>query len=144
MRLKTIVLIFTLAFGVPVVAAELTAQQAKAREILSRLISFKTEVGKGQVPAMAQYLASEFRAAGFSDADIHVLPLGETASLVVRYRGDGSGGKPIALMAHMDVVTAKPEDWQRDPFTLIEEGGYFFGRGTYDIKSGVALVTTQC
>ena len=59
-----------------------------------------------------------------------MLPVGETASLVVRYRGDGSGGKPILLMAHMDVVTAKPEDWQRDPFTLIEENGYFYGRGT--------------
>ena len=72
-----------------------------------------------------------------------MLPLGETASLVVRYRGDGSGGKPILLMAHMDVVTAKPEDWQRDPFTLIEENGYFYGRGTYDVKDGVATLTVD-
>jgi acetylornithine deacetylase/succinyl-diaminopimelate desuccinylase-like protein len=71
-----------------------------------------------------------------------VLPLGETASLVVRYRGDGSGGKPVLLMAHMDVVTAKREDWQRDPFTLVEENGYFYGRGTYDVKNGVALLTS--
>jgi hypothetical protein len=47
---------------------------------------------------------------------VHVLPLGETASLVVRYRGDGSGGRPILLMAHMDVVTAKREEWERDPY----------------------------
>ena len=45
-------------------------------------------------------------------------------------------------MAHMDVVTAKREDWQRDPFTLVEENGYFYGRGTYDVKNGVALLTS--
>jgi acetylornithine deacetylase/succinyl-diaminopimelate desuccinylase-like protein len=72
---------------------------------------------------------------------VHVLPLGETASLVVRYRGDGSGGRPILLMAHMDVVTAKREDWQRDPFTLVEENGFFYGRGTEDIKQGVTQLT---
>ena len=56
---------------------------------------------------------------------------------MVRYRGDGSGGKPILLLAHMDVVAAKREDWERDPFKLIEENGYFYGRGTYDVKQGV-------
>ena len=79
---------------------------------------------------MAQYLADQFRKAGFPEDDIHILPSGETASLVVRYRGSGKGGKPILLLAHMDVVTARPEDWQRDPYTLVEENGYFFGRGT--------------
>ena len=90
--------------------------EAKAREILERVIAFKTEEGMGQVPAMAEYLGSELRAAGIPEADIHIFPLGETASFVARYRGDGSGGRPIVLMAHMDVVTARPEDWERDPF----------------------------
>jgi acetylornithine deacetylase/succinyl-diaminopimelate desuccinylase-like protein len=115
--------------------------ELKAREIFRRVISFRTSVGLHQVPAMTDYLAGEFRAAGFPDADIHVLPLGDTASLVVRYRGDGSGAKPILLMAHMDVVTANREDWQRDPFTLVEENGYFYGRGTYDVKNGVTSLT---
>jgi acetylornithine deacetylase/succinyl-diaminopimelate desuccinylase-like protein len=70
------------------------------------------------------------------------LPEGETAALVVRYRGSGEGGKPILLLAHMDVVTAKPEDWERDPFKLVEENGFFFGRGTSDVKSQIALLTT--
>jgi len=122
-------------------APSLTPEELKAREIFQRVISFKTSVGLGQVPAMANYLAGEFRASGFPETDIHVLPLGETASLVVRYRGDGSRGKPILLMAHMDVVTAKREDWQRDPFTLVEENGYFYGRGTYDVKNGVSCLT---
>jgi len=122
-------------------AAGLTPNQAKARDIFQRVIAFKTSVGLGQVPALAEYLAGEFRAAGFAESDIHILPLGETASLVVRYRGDGSGGKPILVMAHMDVVTAKREDWERDPFTLVEENGYFYGRGTLDIKAGVTALT---
>ncbi len=62
---------------------------------------------------------------------------------MVRYRGDGSAGrKPILLLGHMDVVDARSEDWERDPFTLIEESGYFFGRGTSDNKMGVSMLTT--
>lgn len=114
---------------------------AKARELFRDVIAMKTSEGLGNVPAMAQFLAAQFRAGGFADADIHVVPLGETASLVVRYRGDGSGGKPIDFLAHMDVVTAKREDWQRDPYTLVEENGFFFGRGTADIKEGVVGLT---
>ena len=120
-----------------------STHDAKAREMLERLISFETSEGKGQVPAMAEYLAGELRAAGIPDADIRILPLGETASLVVRYRGDGSSGKkPIALMAHMDVVAAKREDWERDPFELVEENGFFYGRGVYDVKQGVVSITS--
>jgi acetylornithine deacetylase/succinyl-diaminopimelate desuccinylase-like protein len=117
------------------------AVRAQARDIFETLIAFKTSEGLGQVPAAAHYLAGKFLAAGFPESDIHVIPVGDTAALVVRYRGDGTGGKPILLLAHLDVVTAKPEDWQRDPFRLIEENGFFFGRGTTDIKEEVALQT---
>lgn len=141
MHLKRIALFLALSLAMPCASAALEPHQAKAREIFSRLISYKTEVGQGQVPVMAKYLADEFRAGGFPESDIHLLPLGETASLVVRYRGDGSGGRPIALMSHMDVVTAKREDWQRDPYVMVEENGFFYGRGTYDVKNGVALLT---
>ncbi len=131
------------AAATPPAAAARTPNELHAREIFARVIAFKTSIGLGQVPAMAEYLAGEFRAAGFPESDIHILPLGETASMVVRYRGDGSGGKPILLMAHMDVVTAKREDWQRDPFTLTEENGFFYGRGTFDIKESLTcLVAT--
>jgi acetylornithine deacetylase/succinyl-diaminopimelate desuccinylase-like protein len=70
------------------------------------------------------------------------LPADETAALVVRYRGDGTGGKPILLLAHMDVVTAKRSDWERDPYTLVEENGFFYGRGTYDVKHGITQLAT--
>ena len=118
----------------------------KAREIFAKVISIPTSVGLRKVPELAEYLAGEFRAAGFPAEDITIvpfkLPADETASLIVRYRGDGTGGKPILLLAHMDVVTAKREDWQRDPYTLVEENGFFYGRGTYDVKQGIAELTT--
>src|SRR5262249_5273613 len=103
--------------------------QALAREIFQHIIAMDTSVEGHQVPQMAQYLAGLFRNAGFAESDIHIVPSGDTASFIVRYHGDGTGGRPILLMAHMDVVTAHRNDWQREPFQLIEEDGYFFGRG---------------
>ena len=123
-------------------AAAPDAVRSQAREIFAHIIGIESSIGEGKVPLVAKYLAERFKAGGFPDADIHILPLGETASLVVRYRGNGRGGKPIALMAHMDVVTAKRSDWQRDPYTLIEENGFFYGRGTSDVKQEVALLTS--
>jgi acetylornithine deacetylase/succinyl-diaminopimelate desuccinylase-like protein len=118
----------------------------RAREIFARLISIPTELGRGKVPEMAAYLAQEFRGAGFPAEDVVITPFkstgDQTATLVVRYRGDGTGGKPILFMAHMDVVTAKREDWERDPFQLVEENGYFFGRGAHDIKNAISALTS--
>jgi acetylornithine deacetylase/succinyl-diaminopimelate desuccinylase-like protein len=144
MKIRGAVLTMILTLFTQNAAQAATAPQdvrAQAREIFRTVIAFRTSEGLGQVPAMAEYLAGQFRAGGFPAQDIHILPLGEAASLVVRYRGDGSGGRPILLLAHMDVVTARPEEWQRDPFTLIEENGYFFGRGTLDNKQGVTALT---
>ena len=118
----------------------------KAREILEKVVSIPTELGRNKVPEMAEYLAGEFRAAGFPAEDVKVIPYkftaDQTAVLIVRYRGDGKGGKPILLMAHMDVVTARRADWVRDPYQLIEEDGFFYGRGTYDIKQGITALTS--
>ncbi|HUO79837.1 MAG TPA: M20/M25/M40 family metallo-hydrolase [Steroidobacteraceae bacterium] len=141
-RCTPIVAVLALA-AAPVPAAPPTpdAVRVDAREIFAAAIGFETSIGRGQVPKLAEYLAGRFRKGGFPAADVQVLPLGETASLVVRYRGDGSGGRPVAFLAHMDVVTAKRSDWQRDPFKLTEENGYFFGRGTSDVKQEVALLT---
>lgn len=121
--------------------------QQKALGVYRTIIGYRTAAGHGQVPAMAEYLANQFRQGGFSAADVHLIRFTmktgeETAELIVRYRGDGSSGqRPILLLAHMDVVDALPQDWERDPFTLIEEDGYFFGRGSLDNKFGVAGLT---
>ncbi len=121
---------------------QLTPEQAKAREIYATVIGIRTAKGQAKVPELAAYLAGELKSAGFAGADIEIMPLGETAALAVRYRGDGSSGKkPILFMAHMDVVDAKREDWEHDPFTLREENGYFIGRGTADNKYGVTNLT---
>jgi len=117
-------------------------QRAQAREIYQRVIAFNTSVEGAQTPAMADYLAGLFRGAGFAAEDVHVLPLNGTAGLVVRYRGNGSGGRPILLLAHMDVVPALRSDWERDPFTLVEENNFFFGRGTIDNKGGIVQLTS--
>ena len=114
----------------------------KAFEIYKTAVEMRTAEGHYQVPKLAEYLASEFEKGGFSKDDIHVLEVGDTAALVVRYRGDGSlGKKPISISAHMDVVDALREDWERDPYTLVEENGYYFGRGTVDDKLGMTAVT---
>jgi acetylornithine deacetylase/succinyl-diaminopimelate desuccinylase-like protein len=124
------------------------AYQQKALEIYRKVIAYRTAAGHGQVPLMAKYLADQFIQGGFEEKDVNVLPFkannGEDiAGLVVRYRGNGSANKkPILLVAHMDIVDALPKDWERDPFTLIEENGFFFGRGALDNKAGVTALTT--
>lgn len=145
-------------FGLLLLAPGLAAQtssadytepyQRLALEIFRTVIGYRSAETHGQVPGVAAYLADQFRAGGFAAEDVHVLPLTlpsgeETASLVVRYRGDGSSGaRPILFVAHMDVVDALPEDWERDPFALTEENGVFYGRGILDDKFGITTLTT--
>ncbi len=117
-----------------------------ARSIYAKVISFRTAKGQELVPDMVDYLVGEFKAAGFTDADIQVTDYDTgaemTQGLIVTYRASGEATrKPIVLLGHMDVVDALPEDWERDPFTLTEEDGYFFGRGTMDNKYGVTNLT---
>lgn len=117
--------------------------QAEARQIFDRVITFRTSQGNGQVPAMVGYLEQVLRAGGVPANQITRLPSGETVAMLVRIPGTEAGAKPILFSAHMDVVDARPEDWKRDPYKLIEENGYFYGRGTLDNKAGVvAMVST--
>jgi acetylornithine deacetylase/succinyl-diaminopimelate desuccinylase-like protein len=116
---------------------------ARMKSLLATAVSFQTVAGRGEVPKMVEWLRGEFLENGFTDQDITILPLGETAAMVVRYRGDGtSGRKPILFATHLDVVGADPKDWTRDPFTMVEEDGFLFGRGVYDNKFEVALGAT--
>ncbi len=121
---------------------KLNERQQQSLERFRKLIAYRSAAGHDQVLPMAEFLAAEFRQGGFSRKDVHLLPMKDTAALVVRYRGvKNSHQKPVMLMAHMDVVDALPKDWERDPFTLIEEDGYYYGRGTSDNKAGVANLT---
>ncbi len=109
-------------------------------EMLERSVGFKTMAGEGQVPAYAEYLAAELKAHGFAAGDIEIKPRGETATLTAVYRGTDPKAKPILLAAHMDVVAARREDWERDPFTAVVENGYVYGRGTADNKVGLVSI----
>jgi len=124
--------------------AQTAPADVKAREIYEKVIAFRTAKGHGQVPKMASYLADTLKAGGVPATDIVTLPLDETVAMIVRLpAATRTAKRPILFSAHMDVVDARPEDWTRDPFKLIEEQGYFFGRGTSDNKAGVtALVST--
>jgi carboxypeptidase PM20D1 len=113
----------------------------KALEMLKRSVEFKTVEGEGQVPAYAEYLAGELKAHGFAAEDITITPRGETATLTARYRGTDPDAKPILVASHMDVVPAKREDWERDPFTPVVEDGFLFGRGSGDNKFGLVTST---
>jgi acetylornithine deacetylase/succinyl-diaminopimelate desuccinylase-like protein len=124
------------------VVAELPAHDAQAREIYARIIEFRTAEGHRQTPAMVAYLTDVLTKAGVPASDIITLDSGEARAMLVRVPGSGKG-RPILFSAHMDVVDTRPEDWERSPFTLLEENGNFYGRGTSDNKAGVtALVAT--
>ena len=128
----------------PPASATLTPLQAKAREIFERVIAFKSIAPGYETPQLVDYLAGELRTAGFAEQDMLIGRLDETAYLVVRYRGQPPAGttarKPILLLSHLDVVPALKEHWKRDPFKLEEANGFFYGRGTLDVKNGVATL----
>lgn len=111
--------------------------------MLQHAVNVPTVAGRNRVPELAAYLADQYRAAGIPKADIKILPYEKTAALIVRWRADGKPTtKPIMVMAHMDVVEAKREDWSAsDPFVFTEKDGYYYGRGTSDIKQGVVATT---
>ncbi len=139
---------FRFAIGIALVAMNAPAlaqqgpDQAQARQILEKVIAFRTSQGQGQVPAMVSYIEGVLREGGVPAENIAKLPKGETVGMLVRIPGTDHNAKPVLFSAHMDVVDARPEDWKRDPYKLIEENGYFFGRGTLDNKAGVVALTS--
>ena len=121
-------------------AQEPTAFELQAREIYQTAVEIRTAKGQSKVPELVDYLVSELKAGGFADSDIlvtaHESGGEQVQGLMVWYRAEGTASeKPIVLLAHMDVVDALPDTWVRYPFELIEEDGYFFGRGTADNKA---------
>jgi acetylornithine deacetylase/succinyl-diaminopimelate desuccinylase-like protein len=116
---------------------------ALARAILEELIEINTTDSAGNVTTAAEALAKRFRAAGFPAADLFVGgPNQRKKNLVVRLRGAGKH-RPVLLMGHLDVVEARREDWSTDPFRLIEKQGYYYGRGTLDMKGPDAIMVAS-
>jgi acetylornithine deacetylase/succinyl-diaminopimelate desuccinylase-like protein len=115
----------------------LSAEHQAARDIFKQLIEINTtDTPAGNVTTAAEAMAARFRAAGFPAEDIHVDgPKPNKKNMVVRLHGRGAG-KPILFVGHLDVVQALPQDWSMDPFKFNEVDGFFYGRGTSDIKQG--------
>lgn len=128
----------TLALFSRAASSQVTPTDREAKEVFAELISFRTSAGHGQVPAMVAAIVKRLTNAGVATTDIAQLPLGETTALIVRVPGSDLKARPVLFSAHMDVVDAVPEDWQRNPYQLIEDSGFYFGRGTSDNKAGVA------
>ncbi|MEO6581816.1 MAG: M20/M25/M40 family metallo-hydrolase [Sphingomicrobium sp.] len=122
------------------------AWQAKTRALFKQVIEIPTVHNRGEMQRMAKAIVDEIEKGGFPAADIKIMPYeglagDKTAALIFRWRADHSTRKPILLLGHMDVVEAKREDWKYDPFVFREEGGYFLGRGTSDMKNGDVAMT---
>ena len=135
MFLRVIALCVMLAAGFgPAGAHDLTQHQQLALAIFKELVEINTVTATGDTERAAEAMAARLRAAGFAGPDVQVLVSApRKGNLVARLRGTGKR-KPILLLAHTDVVDARPEDWSFDPFKLTERDGYFYGRGTTDNK----------
>ncbi|MBZ5576527.1 MAG: M20/M25/M40 family metallo-hydrolase [Acidobacteriia bacterium] len=137
LRLISLSVLFGLALPAATLPPE--ADQRLSREIFKEMIEAKSGFTTGSTTPIAEAVAQRLKAAGFPASDIFVggaIP--RKANLVVRYRGAGAR-KPILLLAHIDVVEAKREDWSLDPFQLTEKDGYFYGRGSSDDKAQAAI-----
>jgi acetylornithine deacetylase/succinyl-diaminopimelate desuccinylase-like protein len=114
-------------------------EQKLAHEIYKEFVEIQSGFTTGATTPVAEAAAARLRAAGFPESDIFVGGANpKKANLVVRYHGTGAP-KPILLLAHIDVVEAKREDWSMDPFQLIERDSFFYGRGTGDDKAQAAI-----
>ena len=119
----------------------LSPNDQRARDIFEQLININTTGSSGSTTVAANAMAKRLTDAGFPAADVQVI--GQDGSknfnLVARYRGTGRD-KPILLLSHLDVVEARREDWSMAPFTFVERDGFFYGRGTLDVKDGDAIL----
>ena len=132
--LAAIALMYWAYFEEPARAQTRTAQQQLAVDVYKELVEINTVTATGDTARAAEAMAARLRAAGFSESNVQVFtPAPRKGNLVARLRGTGAR-RPILLLAHLDVVEARREDWSVDPFKLIEKDGYFYGRGTADDK----------
>ena len=145
-KLRLVIIVISLLACASAQQAALTPEHQLARDIFQQLIEINTtDTPAGNVTTAAEAMAARFRAAGFPAEDVQVIgPLPNKKNLVVRLHGRGtSQAKPILFLAHLDVVEALHKDWSMDPFKLNEVNGFFYGRGTSDIKQGDTVLVVN-
>ena len=127
----------------PAVAADaLRPDQVAYRELFRELVETNTTLSSGSCTEAAEKMAARLHKAGMPDSDLHLFALPEhpkEGGLVAVLPGSDPAARPMLLLAHLDVVEAKRADWTRDPFTLVEEDGYFFARGVADDKAMASI-----
>jgi acetylornithine deacetylase/succinyl-diaminopimelate desuccinylase-like protein len=141
--MKTASLTMTLAIlGQPLAAMaqvpQLRPDQVEFRALYQELVETDTSATTGSCTALAAKVAGHLRDAGYADDRITLFSVPDRpkeGGLVVILPGSSKRMKPLLLLGHIDVVAAKPEDWTRDPYKMVEENGYFYGRGTADMKA---------
>jgi acetylornithine deacetylase/succinyl-diaminopimelate desuccinylase-like protein len=124
------------------VCAATSDGEPQFRELYKELVETNTSLSAGSCTLAAERLATRLRAAGFPDADLHLFSAPDhpkEGGLVAIYPGRDPKLKAILMLAHLDVVEAKREDWARDPFQLVEESGNFYARGAVDDKAEASI-----
>jgi acetylornithine deacetylase/succinyl-diaminopimelate desuccinylase-like protein len=128
----------------PVLSAQSSEPRVLERDLLKELVEINTSDSARHTNQAAKAVAARLVAAGLPADDVRLI---ETTpgitNLVARYRGRGGTTKPILLMAHLDVVGARREDWSSDPFAFQEKDGYYYGRGSSDNKAGAAMLVAS-
>ena len=140
--LKAVTAVFLAMSAQAVTAQALRPDQAEFRDLYKQLVETNTEVTDGSCTQAAEQLAARLKSAGIPDSQITLFSVPEhpkDGGIVAVYPGTSKALKPLLLLAHIDVVVANRSDWTRDPFTLIEENGYFYGRGTTDDKAMASI-----
>jgi acetylornithine deacetylase/succinyl-diaminopimelate desuccinylase-like protein len=130
--------------GTSVSAQPAKPDEAAFRSLYKELVETRTAFPDGSCTEAAQKMAARLKAAGFPDSDLHLIVPPDhpkDGNLVAVYPGRDPKAKAVLMLAHIDVVAAKREDWTRDPFTLVEEDGYFYARGAFDDKAQAAIFT---
>ena len=116
------------------------ATKQLALDMFKQLVEINTTDSVGNVTTAAEAMAQRFRTAGFPESDIQILgPNDRKKNMVARLHGSGKH-KPLLLIGHLDVVEARREDWTTDPFQFVEKDGFFYGRGTQDMKDDDAIM----
>src|SRR5580693_4353348 len=139
--LAVLVALISLLVAAPSIPAqENDATNKLAHDIYKQLIEINTTDSVGSTTVAAEAMAQRLRDAGYPASDVQVMgPNSRKGNLVARLRGTGAR-KPILLICHLDVVEARREDWSIDPFEFTERDGYYYGRGTQDVKDGDAIL----
>ncbi len=145
MTFKTVIAgLLCASVALPAFAQTIRPDQASFRALYKELVETNTTLSAGSCTEAAGKMGSHLKAAGFAESDITYFVTPEhpkEGGLVAILKGSDAAIKPMLLLAHIDVVEAKREDWTRDPFTLIEENGFFYARGTSDDKAQAAIFT---